>query len=221
MQKQQIEKGGKLMLITHPTERFTAIDEARLFLEGGGKWVQLRMKEGLDPAVAHEMALLCHAHDAIFCIDDDVRMALDCGADAVHLGKNDMPVADAWEIVRAANRGNNFIVGATANTFEDIQHAAAQGASYIGLGPFRFTQTKQKLSPVLGLEGYSRILQKCRETGIYLPVFAIGGIGDEDIPSLLTTGIRGIAISGTIVQAEDPVAATRRLLRIIHSNNNQ
>ncbi len=221
MQKQLIEKGGQLMLITHPTDRYTAINEAELFLKGGGKWVQLRMKEGLDPTIAHEMAALCHANKAILCIDDDVRLALSCGADAVHLGKNDMPIAEAWGIIRAAHRENDFIVGATANTFEDIRHAASQGASYIGLGPFRFTQTKQKLSPVLGLEGYTRILQKCRDSGLTLPVFAIGGITEEDIPSLMKTGIRGIAISGTIVQAEDPTAATQRLLSIIHSNNNQ
>ena len=113
------------------------------------------------------------------------------GADGVHLGKNDMPVAEARKIL-----GPSRTIGATANTFADIEKAVAAGADYIGLGPFRFTVTKRNLSPVLGLEGYSSIMKKCAEAGISVPVVAIGGITAEDIDGIMETGVAGIAVSG-------------------------
>lgn len=128
-----------------------------------------------------------------------------------------MPVDQACELVHQSGK-TDFLIGATANTFEDICHAARLGASYIGLGPFRFTQTKKKLSPILGLDGYKRILEQCREAGITLPVYAIGGIEIEDIPALMKTGITGIAISGTIIRAKDPVQETRNLIETILSS---
>ena len=97
------------------------------------------------------------------------------GADGVHLGKLDMPIKEARERL-----GKDFIIGGTANTFEDIRQHAADGADYIGCGPFRFTTTKQKLSPILGLDGYHSILTQMREKGITIPVVAIGGITRED-----------------------------------------
>ena len=86
------------------------------------------------------------------------------GADGVHLGKLDMPIKEARERL-----GKDFIIGGTANTFEDIRQHAADGADYIGCGPFRFTTTKRKLSPILGLDGYHSILTQMREKGITIP----------------------------------------------------
>ncbi len=215
MNESLFEGTNRLMLITHQTERYTDYEEAELFLEGGGSWVQLRQKAGLDMAEAHRIAELCHQKKGLLCIDDDVHAALDVGAGAVHLGKNDIPVADAWKIVKEAHKDKDFLIGATANSFEDIQCAARQGASYIGLGPFRFTQTKKKLSPILGIDGYRNIMESCREAGIHLPIYAIGGIELEDIPELMQTGIHGIAISGSIINADNPIEATRKLLETL------
>ncbi len=217
MTNQDIEIGRRLMLITHRTGRYTEYDEAEMFLQGGGRWVQLRMKQGLDPVMADRIAALCRTYGAVFCIDDDVSLALSCSASAVHLGKNDMPVGQAKERADAAHVGA-FMIGATANSFEDIREAAHQGASYIGLGPFRFTQTKQKLSPVLGVEGYKHILMQCATEGIGLPVYAIGGITEKDVPALMATGIAGIAVSGAIVQSDDPIGKTRMFLDSIASS---
>lgn len=113
------------------------------------------------------------------------------------------------------HHGYGKIIGATANTFDDIVRAAAEGADYIGLGPFRFTETKRNLSPILGLEGYRRIAAQCRECGIALPVVAIGGITAGDIDALLATGIAGIALSGTLLRADDPAAETRKIIEIL------
>ena len=86
------------------------------------------------------------------------------------------------------------------------------------MGPFRFTTTKKNLSPVLGTEGYRRILAQCREDGIETPVVAIGGITESDIPQVMQTGVAGIAVSGSILRAVDPVAETARLISTIETS---
>ena len=211
----KFEGANRLMLITHQTDTYTDYEEAELFLKGGGSWVQLRQKEGVDIEMARRLVTLCREKNGVLCVDDNINIALEIGADAVHLGKNDMPVNEAWEQVRKAHRETDFLIGATTNTFEDIQRAASLGASYIGLGPFRFTQTKKKLSPILGLEGYRRIIEQCEEAEIHLPIYAIGGIELEDIPDLMKTGVHGIAISGSIIRADNPVEMTRRFIEKI------
>ena len=128
-----------------------------------------------------------------------------------------MRTSQLWEMAKEQLfPGETFYIGATANTFEDIEHAVGQGASYIGLGPFRYTETKKKLSPVLGLEGYRKIVQQCKEAGYKIPIFAIGGICLEDVAPLMETGITGIAVSGAIIHADDPVEETRRFINEIN-----
>ncbi len=193
-------------------------------LEGGCKWVQLRVKSPdliTDEAKAEFMASLkamaleaqrmCREHGATFIIDDNVALVKEIGADGVHLGKKDMPINGARRIL-----GKDFIIGGTANTFEDVKAHYEAGADYIGCGPFRFTTTKQGLSPILGLEGYRSIVSRMRAEGIDLPIVAIGGITKEDIPEIMQTGVTGIALSGTILNAENPVAETRRIIETIN-----
>lgn len=202
----------KLQFITHQTERYSYLDSARMALEGGCKWIQLRMKETpLDEVerVALELKPLCKQHDALLVLDDHVELTKKLEVDGVHLGKNDKPIAEARRVL-----GEGFIIGGTANTFDDVKAHYQAGADYIGCGPFRFTTTKKNLSPVLGLEGYRSIIARMEEEGIDLPVVAIGGITYDDIPQLLQTGINGIAMSGSILRADDPVEETRRLLNI-------
>ena len=99
-------------------------------------------------------------------------------------------------------------------------HAEA-GADYIGCGPFRFTTTKKNLSPVLGLEGYTDIVSKMKAEGINLPIVAIGGITKEDIPLLMKTGINGIALSGSILRAENPIEEMKTIITICHSERSE
>ena len=110
--------------------------------------------------------------------------------------------------------GKGFIIGGTANTFADIRQHVADGADYIGCGPFRFTTTKQKLSPILGLDGYRSILVQMQEEGLTIPIVAIGGITREDIPSLKALGLSGIALSGGILKAEYPVLEMETIIRL-------
>ena len=199
-----------VQFITHRNECFGYVEGARMALEGGCKWIQLRMKGATDDevrAAAAAIQPLCKQHEAVFVIDDRVALAKELKADGVHLGKNDMPVGEARHVL-----GEDFIIGGTANTFEDIERLHREGADYIGCGPFRFTTTKQNLAPVLGLNGYFTLVNRMRAAGILLPVVAIGGIRFEDIPDIMRTGVRGIAVSGAVLGAPDPVAEMRRMV---------
>lgn len=201
-----------VQFITHTSARYTYADSARLALAGGCRWIQLRMKDAQREeiiATAAEILPLCREVGATFILDDHVELVELTGADGVHLGKNDMPIAEARRQL-----GHNKIIGGTANTFEDILAHAEAGADYIGCGPFRFTTTKKNLSPILGLEGYARIVELMRQNNISLPIVAIGGIAFEDIPAILHTGITGIALSGSVLRADDPIAEMRRIVEL-------
>lgn len=202
-----------IQFITHSNNRYGYVDGARLALEGGCRWVQLRMKEATETefmVAAAEIGRLCNEHGATFVLDDHVEWVEKTGADGVHLGKNDMPIDEARKIL-----GNDKIIGGTANTFEDVERLYRQGANYIGCGPFRFTTTKKNLSPVLGLVGYQHIVDQMKSHGINLPIVAIGGILESDIKSILATGVSGIAVSGGILNAENPAEEMQRFLMLV------
>lgn len=202
-----------LQYISHFTQQISYAEGIRMALEGGCRWIQLRMKDAPAEeiiACAEEVLPLCRRHGAKFLLDDHVELVRQLGADGVHLGKNDMPVDEARKIL-----GPDIIIGGTANTIEDIIRLHKQGADYIGCGPFRFTTTKKNLSPILGLDGYKSIVLKMKELGIDLPIVAIGGITVEDIPAVMGTSVSGIALSGAILGAPDPVEMTARIIETI------
>lgn len=195
-----------LQFITHTTD---GLEEA---LRGGCRWVQIRMKDATDAELADMAAKaipLCHSYGAKVIIDDRVNLVGQLGADGVHLGKSDMPLPEARAIL-----GPDKIIGATANTAADMLAAAEAGADYIGLGPLRFTTTKQRLSPIIGLEGYARIMAEVRAQGMTLPTVAIGGITLSDIKPLREAGLDGVAISGLILNSTDKSKTTEEILTL-------
>lgn len=205
-----------IQFITHYTETISYLDSVRIALAGGCRWVQLRMKNATVDEIrpiALEAQRLCREAGATFVLDDHVWLTKEIGADGVHLGKNDMPIDEARTIL-----GEKFIIGGTANTIDDIRTHVARGANYIGCGPFRFTTTKEKLSPTLGLEGYRQIMNEVRllplRGGWEGSVVAIGGITKEDLPALKSTGVTGIALSGSILRAENPIEEMKSIIDI-------
>lgn len=208
-----------LQFITSGIDRYeySHSSAASILIDNGCKWVQLRMKDATRDELRHEAERLRELtrNKATFIIDDDVAMVGEVDADGVHLGKNDMPVREARAIL-----GPGKIIGATANTFEELSKAVEDGADYIGVGPFRFTNTKKNLAPVLGLDGYRAIMSQCRDAGITIPVVAIGGITAEDIHDLMSTGITGIAVSGALLRTPDPVAELKCMLHEISTSTN-
>lgn len=209
-----------IQFISHTNERYDYIDGIRMALEGGCRWIQLRMKDASEEEIlktAESTRELCRQYDAVFLLDDYVELVERSGADGVHLGKDDMPVYEARRLL-----GKDKIIGGTANTFEDVKRIYSAGADYIGCGPFRFTTTKKKLSPILGLDGYSRIIEQMNAYRINLPVIAIGGILLPDVSDIMQTGVSGIAVSGAILNADNdnsPVATMKRFINELKSNN--
>lgn len=199
-----------IQFITHSNTRYGYVEGARLALEGGCRWIQLRMKNASEVdflLAAKQIGAMCKEYGATFILDDHVEWVGITGADGVHLGKNDMPVDEARNQL-----GANRIIGGTANTFEDVERLWRQGANYIGCGPYRFTTTKKNLSPVLGLDGYRHIISKMKAHDINIPVVAIGGILQPDIKDVMATGVSGIAVSGAILNAENPVEEMKRFI---------
>ena len=209
-----------IQFITHANERYDYLDGVRMALEGGCRWIQLRMKDASEEEIlktAESTRKLCRQYDAVFLLDDYVELVERTGADGVHLGKNDMPIDKARRLL-----GKDKIIGGTANTFEDVKRIYSAGADYIGCGPFRFTTTKKKLSPILGLDSYRRIIDQMNAYGINIPVIAIGGILLPDISDIMQTGVSGIAVSGAILNADNdnsPVTTMKRFINELKSNN--
>ena len=209
-----------IQFITHANDRYNYLDGVRIALEGGCRWIQLRMKDASEEEVlktAESTRKLCRQYDAVFLLDDYVELVERSGADGVHLGKDDMPIDEARRLL-----GKDKIIGGTANTFEDVKRIYSAGADYIGCGPFRFTTTKKKLSPILGLDAYSRIIKQMNAYGINIPVIAIGGILLQDVSDIMQTGVSGVAVSGAILNDnndDNPVTTMKRFINKLKSNN--
>lgn len=203
-----------LQFITHPSEHYSIAEEAQMAIEGGCRWIQLRMKDASDDEVrqvAIEIIPMCRETDTFLIIDDSVELVNELKVSGVHLGKNDMDPLEAREIL-----GPHAIIGITANTAEDIIRYKGKDVDYVGLGPFRHTTTKKNLSPVLGIEGYASVVSQVRQAGVELPIVAIGGITIDDIDAIMATGVNGIAVSGAIINAPDPVEYTNHIMQKLY-----
>jgi thiamine-phosphate pyrophosphorylase len=185
------------------------LEQVEAACRAGIRLIQLRMKEASNEEflqTAREAMKVCDAHGCLLIINDRVEVAAAVDADGVHVGREDMSVREARRLL-----GESKIVGGTANTLEDIREHCLGGADYIGLGPYRFTATKKKLSPILGLDGYQRIMRAMEADGMDIPVMAIGGVGVADVGPLLETGVYGVAFSGLLVQAADRAGLVKLL----------
>lgn len=203
-----------LQFITHPSEHYSIAEEAQIAIEGGCRWIQLRIKDASDDEVrqvAMEIIPMCRETETFLIIDDRVELVNELKVSGVHLGKNDMDPLEAREIL-----GPHAIIGITANTAEDIIRYKGKDVDYVGLGPFRHTTTKKNLSPVLGIEGYASVVSQVRQAGVELPIVAIGGITIDDIDAIMATGVNGIAVSGAIINAPDPVEYTNHIMQKLY-----
>jgi thiamine-phosphate pyrophosphorylase len=202
---------SRLHYITQALPGYSHAQLAAQACAGGVTWVQLRLKHA-SPAEWHQQALatqsVCRQYGARFILNDNVDLAREIDADGVHLGKTDMPPAQARQLL-----GPEKIIGGTANTLADIEALAAAGVDYIGLGPFRFTATKENLSPVLGLAGYQDMLAQCRH--LQLPIIAIGGLTAAEVLPLTQAGVYGLAVSTAISKSADPLGAARELVDLL------
>lgn len=187
---------SKIQYISQGSTGAQQLDAIKSALDAGCNWVQLRYKNANEADVlklATQVKKIVEQYTCTYIINDYPHIAKEVDADGIHLGLDDMPVSQARELI-----GPGKIIGGTANTLADVVQRCKEECNYIGLGPYRFTATKEKLSPILGLEGYAHIMKKLKELDISIPIYAIGGIEQEDISLILKTGVYGVALSGLI-----------------------
>lgn len=203
----------KLQYISQGDTQEEQLNNIQKALEFGCRWIQLRFKKA-NAETLEQTALfvkeLCKKFDAIFIINDHVTLAKKIDADGVHLGLTDSSIKEARELL-----GEEKIIGGTANTYEDVVQRFHEKCNYVGLGPFKFTSTKEKLSPIVGLAGYKKIISTLKSEGIEIPIFAIGGILEEDIELILNTSIYGVAVSGLITN--NPTESLQNKMVVLNS----
>lgn len=205
---------GKLQFISNYQSKVSHLQQIQEVIMAGVKWIQYRpkeMPEDLLIAEGHQIAALCKNNGVTFIMNDRVDIAQILGADGVHLGKLDMSPKKARELL-----GDGKIIGGTANTTDDILHLVSQGVDYVGLGPFRFTNTKKNLSPVLGIIGYQKIVDTLKAQDVHIPLISIGGIAQNDLNAILNTGIYGIAVSSVISEAANISGKAREFVNQIN-----
>lgn len=206
---------AKLQYISQGRDADEQLKNMQEALNAGCRWIQLRFKHAPPheiKALAQQVKELCASKNAVFIVNDHPQIAQEVDADGVHLGLDDMPVEAARKIM-----GDEKIIGGTANTFEHILQRHSEGCDYIGLGPFRFTTTKEKLSPILGKEGYALITEKMQQHQIATPVFAIGGIGLNDVASIMRAGVYGIAVSGEIATHSNKTQIVQQINSLLYA----
>ncbi|AZA81092.1 thiamine phosphate synthase [Chryseobacterium lactis] len=183
----------------------------RKALDHGIKWIQVRWKNAPEKELISlcEMAKqLCSEYQTTCIINDHVQLVKEIDADGVHLGLTDGSIHEARTIL-----GNHKIIGGTANTITDVLQRINEPCDYIGLGPLRFTNTKEKLSPVLGFEGYEEIINGLKGRSIDIPkIFAIGSVTLEDFLPLQEIGIYGVSVSGTITRQPSVINEFKKVM---------
>ncbi|HTM98460.1 MAG TPA: thiamine phosphate synthase [Pedobacter sp.] len=191
----------KLHFITHDIPQHTHIEQAQLACEAGAKWIQYRCLSKNDEALLadiHLIAAICDDWGATLIVTDHIHLKGKADIQGFHI--EDM---DADFIALRKDIGEEYTLGGSSNTIENLVRLAKQGADYAGFGPFNVTTTKPNNSPLLGIEGYSKAIQKLGSFAIDLPILAVGGITLQDVEPLLNTGIYGIAVSSAINQSDD------------------
>ncbi len=204
----------RLVVITDRTlaEPRSVIEVVRLALTAGSCAVQLRNKG--DPArellaVGRDLRELTREAETLFLVNDRLDVALALGADGVHLGPDDLPVAAARRAVPAG-----FLIGRSADDPEVARRAVVEGADYIGCGTVYPTRTKPDAGSVVGLEGLARVARSVR-----VPVLGIGGITVERAAEVSASGAAGIAVVGAVMSASDPAASVRALMAPFQSGS--
>lgn len=203
---------NKLQYISQGDDSLAQQKNIQTALEAGCKWIQLRFKDATASdlmATATFAKSLCAKYQATFIVNDNVAVAKAVDADGVHLGLTDTAIDEARLIL-----GSEKIIGGTANTLEHLLQRQQEGCNYIGLGPLRFTTTKKKLSPILGFEGYHSLIAQA--PGLTIPIYAIGGICEQDIAPLLATGVHGIAVSGLLTSNTQPATLINTLNELLY-----
>ncbi len=195
-------------MVTIETSDKSHFDIAKAAIEGGASIIQYRDKHASSRKLfedALQLRNLTRDAGALLIINDRADIALAVEADGVHLGQDDLSLAEARRIV-----GDTYIIGISATCFDEAVEAANQGADYIGLGPVFPTPSKDDAAPPIGLEGVAAVRE-----AVDIPIVAIGGITIDNIEEVIQAGSDGIAVISAVASAPDMVAAARMITTMI------
>ncbi|EIF2701435.1 MULTISPECIES: thiamine phosphate synthase [Vibrio] len=199
----------RLYLVTDDQQDLTTLKRVvRKAVEGGVTMVQVREKHGDVRAFierAQAVKDILKDTNVPLIINDRVDVALAVDADGVHLGQSDMPATIARELI-----GPNKILGLSIENEEQLAEADSLPIDYIGLSAIFATPTKTNTKKFWGIDGLKMALETTS-----LPIVAIGGINESNIPQLSATGVHGLALVSAICHAEDPKAASEYLLGLM------
>ncbi len=185
---------------------YQQVEEA---LKGGVTCVQLREKSLSDEEFlqeAFEIKALCQRYNVPLFINDNVFVALKCGADGVHVGQDDMAVSEVRSIV-----GENMMIGVSAHSVEEALEAVKNGADCLGVGAMFATSTKADANVL----SWQTLHDICHAVDV--PVVAIGGLNKDNIPSLAGSGVDGVALVSAIFASEDIESECRRLFGTVYN----
>ena len=204
---------SRLHFLTQDLKNKTHSSLANIACAAGINWLQFRMKNESNTLMrqAVECKRICEAYNATFIVNDFVDVAIRCGADGVHVGKEDIPVKNVRRILN-----DDFIIGTSSNTLDDVLKAIDDGADYSGIGPFRFTSTKKNLNPIIGLKGLEKVMNELSKRNIQFPLIAIGGIQLIDVKDILNLGVHGIAVSSALNLSKSFDETVKQFLKACH-----
>ena len=203
---------GRFHVITNEAiqNRFSHARLAEMAIAGGADLIQLRDKDRSTSelvAAASEVHAVCRASGIPLIINDRADIALAVGADGVHLGRNDLPIAAARSLL-----GPQAIIGGTASDLEQARQVERDGADYVGFGHIYPTNSKNKTGAATGA---ATLADVCR--ALHIPVDANGGIGDHNLAPVLDSGAWGVAVIAAVCAANDPARAAAGVAELIHS----
>ncbi len=185
-------------------------EEVEKSLKAGVTCLQIREKNISDEEYLSrsiELRKICNKYNVLFIVDDNVEIALASGADGVHVGQKDLLNRNIRAMI-----GSDKILGISANSVELAIAAEKAGADYIGVGSIQLSPTKGE-SKVLSLEYVQEIC-----SSVSIPVVAIGGVNEQNIPKLKDTGVAGVAVISAIFGKDDVAEATYKLKKLVDEN---
>lgn len=194
---------SKFHYLTQDLAHRSHVEQTAIACKAGANWIQYRCLTKSDAELLeelHQVASICDDWGATLILTNHYHLLDQIDAQGVHLEDMQADFKQIREII-----SDEKTLGASANTFQDIQRISLSGVvDYIGCGPFSLTKTKPNDYPMLGIRGYDELIRKMKEEEINLPLLAVGGIKTEDTEPLLKTGIHGVAVSASVNLADDP-----------------
>lgn len=195
-----------LQFITHPCKKYSIIEQVKMVLDGGCKWIQLRipnLSTEEAKSIIEDIIPICKEHDAILIIEDYIELTKDLEVTGVHISKNVNAIAD----IRNTLEGGP-IIGVNVNTSGDIFALKGIDVDYVSI-----ISSKEENN----FSHYAKIVDEVRTVGVELPIVAAGEFSIENIEAVMNTGVNGIALSESIINAKDPTEYTKAILSKLYN----